>query len=321
METKGSHVLVGAVAIALFIALFLFILWMARIDTADRQEFDIFFTEVTGLAKGSVVNFSGVPVGTVEEIRLLPKSPEFVRVRIAVDDEVPILQGTTATIAGVGFTGVSVVNLDGAIKGAPPIEEPGPFGVPVIPTKPGALGQLLDSAPQLLQRLSSLTARLNALLSPENQQSITGILRNTDKITAAFANRSDEVAATVVEARSALREIALAADDMARLADSTSKLIDEQGRPLVTDLRKTIRHADKTLDEIEAASAAARGGMQKLNTHTLPEVNQLISDLRQMASSLGAVAARLDEDPAGALVGGRRLPDYEPGKGAADAQK
>ena len=102
----------------------------------------------------------------------MPEQPEFVRVRITVKEEVPVLQGTTATIAGVGFTGVSQINLDGAIKGAPPITEVGPYGAPVIPTKPGALGELLNSAPQLLQQLSTLTERMGELLDDQNQKSL-----------------------------------------------------------------------------------------------------------------------------------------------------
>ncbi len=305
METKNSHMLVGAVAIALFIALFLFILWIARVDTSDRQRYDIFFQSVSGLAKGSVVNFSGVPVGAVEDIALMPDSPEFVRVRITIDNEVPILQGTVATIAGVGFTGVALVELDGTIKDAPPIDEPGPFGVPVIPTKPGALGQLLDAAPQLLQRISTLTARLNEVLSPANQESIAGILKNTDTLSGSLAERSDEIAATIVEARAAIR-------DIGRVAGSMSELLDSEGKPLIVDLRKTLRQADKTLASVEATSKAARGGAEILSTQTLPEVTQLVSDLRKISTSLGAVAAKMDEDPAGALLGGRNLPDYKP---------
>src|SRR3546814_10811475 len=102
--------------------------------------------------------------------------PSFVRVRISVKEDVPVLQGTTATIQGVGFTGVSEIQLDGAVKGAPPIACPldnirsaCPDGVPLIPTKPGALGELLNNAPLLLERLTTLTARLTELLSDRNQ--------------------------------------------------------------------------------------------------------------------------------------------------------
>jgi phospholipid/cholesterol/gamma-HCH transport system substrate-binding protein len=305
MESRSNHVLVGAVAIVLFIAAFLFILWIARVDTSDRQRFDIFFQSVSGLARGSAVNYSGVPVGTVEEIRLMPETPEFVRVRIEIAEDVPVLQGTVATIEGVGFTGVSLVELEGAIKGAPPIDEPGPFGVPVIPTKPGAIGQLLDSAPQLLERINVLVARLNAVLDPENQDSIKGILNNAEALSGALANRSDEIATTLVDARRAVAAVA-------ELAGNVNAIVDEQGRPLAADLRRTLQRAETTLVEIEQTSQAARGGLATLNAHTLPEVNQLVADLRDVTRSVGAIAAKLDEDPAGAIVGGRQLPDYRP---------
>jgi len=144
METRANHLWVGAVSLALLAALAAFIIWIARLNNADQKEYDIFFKQsVDGLAKGSEVAFSGVPAGQIKGIELWQKDPEFVRVRIKVDDNIPILQGTTASIQG-SFTGVSTIQLDGAVRGAPPIVEPGPEGVPVIPTKRGGLGELLS---------------------------------------------------------------------------------------------------------------------------------------------------------------------------------
>src|SRR3546814_16202595 len=86
--------------------------------------------------------------------------------------------------------------------GAPPIACPldnirsaCPDGVPVIPTKPGALGELLNNAPLLLERLTTLTERLTDLLSDRNQASIAGILDNVEDLTTAFAERGPEIAA------------------------------------------------------------------------------------------------------------------------------
>src|SRR4030095_5098945 len=93
----------------------------------------IYFAQaVGGLNKGSNVTFSGVPVGQVSKISLLPKRPEFVWVRIEVNPDTPILQGTTAQIHGVGFTGVNEIQLDGVARGSPPITEAGAEGCPAI---------------------------------------------------------------------------------------------------------------------------------------------------------------------------------------------
>ena len=140
METRSNHVLVGAVVLILLAVLALFTVWLARVNTTSEKEYDIFFKQaVDGLNKGSQVAFSGVPAGQVKEIGLFKPDPSLVRVRIAVNADVPVLQGTTATIQGVGFTGVSQIQLDGAVKGAQPLTQVGPQGCPVVPSSAGGL--------------------------------------------------------------------------------------------------------------------------------------------------------------------------------------
>ncbi|QYU66945.1 MlaD family protein [Leptolyngbya sp. 15MV] len=79
--------------LVLLAALAFFIIWLAQLSRGSTKDYDIFFKQsVSGLAKGSQVAFAGVPVGQVKEIVLSEDDPEFVRVRIAVRDEVPILQ-------------------------------------------------------------------------------------------------------------------------------------------------------------------------------------------------------------------------------------
>ena len=102
METRSNHILVGGVVLAMIVALLAFIIWLSQASGEDRAEYDIFFNQaVDGLARGSAVTFSGVPVGQVASINLEPKTPEFVRVRIAVQADTPVTRGTTATIQGV----------------------------------------------------------------------------------------------------------------------------------------------------------------------------------------------------------------------------
>ena len=55
----------------------------------------IFFNQsVAGLTVGSGVTFSGVPVGQVRAIALMPETPQFIRVRIELQPDTPVLEGT-----------------------------------------------------------------------------------------------------------------------------------------------------------------------------------------------------------------------------------
>src|SRR3954468_437674 len=103
--------MVGAVTLALLAGVLLFIVWLAGFSAQTTKCYDIYFPAVGGINKGSNVSFSGVPVGQVKKISLLPNRPEFVWVRIDVDQQTPVLQGTSAQIHGVGFTGVSEIQL------------------------------------------------------------------------------------------------------------------------------------------------------------------------------------------------------------------
>lgn len=308
METRSNQVLVGSVVLAILAATALFLVWLSGAAQGRTKPYDIFFKQsVDGLAKGSAVTFSGVPSGQIADISLWKDNPEFVKVRIEVRTETPVLQGTTATISSVGFTGVSQITLDGAVKGAPPIADLGPAGAPVIPAKPGGFAGLLDAAPQLLERVTTLTERLTELLSDRNQGSLANILTNVDKLSGSLADRGPEIASTLAETRLAVRQAGKAAEQIGNLAQS----VDGQSGPLIRDLQKTVSSANRSMTTLDGILKDAKPGVSAFSQQTLPEVGALVRDLRTISESLGSVATRLDQGGATSLIGSPRLPDYD----------
>lgn len=319
METRSNHVLVGGVVLAMVTLLLLFTVWLSSLSGDDDNRYDIFFAQaVDGLAKGSPVAFQGVPVGQVELIALEPDRPDLVRIRIAINATTPVLQGTAATIQGIGFTGVSQIQLSGGVRGRPAITALGPYGVPVVPAKPGGFAAILSSAPELLDRVSTLTERLAVTLNDRNQQSLAGILENFEDISTSLAARSPEIAATLVETREAVRQSAIAAAKIGDLAQSTNGLVQRDGRGLTSDareavanLKQTVATAQTSVRNLDAAISDARPGLQALSKQTIPEVGLLVSDLRETASSLSSVSQRLDQGGVTAVLGAPKLPDYK----------
>lgn len=311
METRANHLWVGAVSLLLLAALAAAIIWLARLSNADQKEYDIFFKQsVDGLARGSEVAFSGVPAGQVQEIELWEKDPEFVRVRIKVDEKIPILVGTTASMQG-SFTGVSTINLDGAVRGAPPITEPGPEGVPVIPTRRGGLGELLSNAPLLLERLATLTERLTLLLSDKNQASIEGILANTERMSGQLADSSPKIDRVLAELQLTLRQANETLASFEAAGDSLNNTLDNNGERLADQLRTTLKSAEAAADELKATLGDARPAAKQLSEQTLPAAEAAMRDLRATSRSLREVTDRLNDQGAGAVIGGPKLPDYK----------
>jgi phospholipid/cholesterol/gamma-HCH transport system substrate-binding protein len=312
METRANHVWVGAVTLVLLAALAVFIVWIAGWGASDRKQYDIFFPQaVEGLTEGSQVTFAGVPVGKVDDMNLWEKDPQFVQVRISVDNEVPILRGTTATVLG-SFTGVSTIQLDGARRGQPPITAPGRDGVPEIQPKAGGLGAILASAPQLLENLSNLTERLTEVLNPRNQRSIEGILANTERLSGGLADASPKVEAVLSELELTLAQATETLDQVETTLGTTDRLLNRDGAATMQELRRTLTAARGAAESLEATMNDVRPAARQISESTLPAAEAALRDLRRTTAALREVAESLENGGAGGLLGGQKLPDYEP---------
>jgi phospholipid/cholesterol/gamma-HCH transport system substrate-binding protein len=315
METKANHLWVGAITLGLLVALAAFIVWIARLNQGASNEYDILYAQsVSGLANGSQVAYAGVPVGQVVDIALSEEDPEFVRVRIKVRDDVAILVGTEATIQS-SFTGVSTILLDGARKDAPAITcetTACPEDRPLIPAKDGGINALLNNAPLLLERLATLTENLNILLGPENQENLSGILANSNRMTDELADAAPRLETTLAELETTLREAGEALDAFETATESTDRLINQEGASLAAELRGTLSSANSAAAALAATLEDTRPAARALRETTLPAAEATLQDLRATSRSLRAITDRIENQGAGSLLGGDNLPDYEP---------
>jgi len=314
METRANHLWVGAVTLALLAALAAFIVWLARLDQRSQNEYDIFYQQsVSGLANGSQVSFAGVPVGQVTQINLSSDNPEFVRVRIRIKEDVPILVGTQATIQA-SFTGVSTILLDGARKNAPPITcetTACPEGRPVIPPGRGGFGEIVANAPLLLERLATLTEQLNQVLGPQNQQELAGILRNSNRMTAGLAEAAPELTANLKDFRVTMQEFNRALNAVEQLTLTTDDVLNNEGRPVVRELAETLKSANLALASLSTTLEDARPAARQLREGTLPAAEATLQDLRATSRALRSITEKLEAEGVGSLVQGKSLPNYK----------
>ncbi len=312
METRANYIWVGAVTLALLAALGLFIVWLAQINDGTNREYDIFFPQsVDGLANGSPVSFSGVPAGEVKAIELWPQDPSKVRVRIEVEDGIPIRQGTEAFVQG-SFTGISTIQLTGAQANTPPISKLGPEGVPVIPPRQGGLGAILSNAPEVLEKLSTLTERLSDLLNPENQNTLAGILENTERLSDSLASQSPQITATMQELNRTLAQAGATLAQFERVAASTDRVINQEGSSVAQELRRTLAKARETADTLDQTLQSIQPAAKRVNESTLPAAEAAIKDLQATTRALRTLTERIEQQGATGLLSSPALPDYKP---------
>ncbi len=329
MENRSNQIIVGSVVLGLMVGLIFFLVWLSQPQQDGRKSYDILFTQsVGGLAKGAQVTYSGVPVGQVDLVELDRRNPEVIRVQVTIADTVPVLaptresqvqnspDGTTASLAQVGFTGPIQVELNTPRSLAPgqraSLTTPGPYGNPLIPPRPGGFAAILNNAPEVLEQFRQLAGRLTDFFSPRNQESIALILENVQKLTRDLGDRGPEIAATLAEAQTTLRQAGAAIERFGTLAGTTDRLLNQQAPQTLEELRRTMQAAQGSLEELQKTIGAARPGLQAFSERTLPDVSALLRDLRATSESLRNVSERLEQRGVGGLIGGETLPDYRP---------
>jgi phospholipid/cholesterol/gamma-HCH transport system substrate-binding protein len=129
-----------------------------------------------------------------------------------------------------------------------------------------------------------------------------------------LAKRAPDLADAIGDARIAAKQAGIAAENWGKVANSTNKLIEEQGQPAAEDLRKSIASVQKAADQLDGMIADARPGIQNFSKSTLPEANQLVRELRDLSASLKIFSDRLNNDGALSALKPEPLPDYKPGK-------
>ncbi len=317
METRANNLWVGIVALALLAILAGFLLWLAHLGEGKKLSYDILFHQsVDGLSNGTPVSYAGVPAGQITAIELWKDDPGLVRVRVAIDPKIPILQGTTASIQG-SFTGVSTILLNGGKKDAPPITTPGPGpdNVPVIPTKTSGLGALLSNAPLLMERLTTLTEKLTLLLSDDNRTSMRHILQNTETFTGAIAASAPQVKQTLASLQGTLQQADATLADFQKVAVTANRDLDPEGDSLAHQLKDTLTAAHAAAEGMRDAVGDIRPATRQLSQSTLPAAEDAIRDLRATTRALRGLTEKIQNGGAASLVGGPKLPDYKPAGG------
>ena len=163
-----------------------------------------------------------------------------------------------------------------------------------------------------MERLATLTERLTMVLSDKNQESIEGILQNTDRMTRNLAEATPRIDQTMAELQSTLRQATLTLAEFEKVAKSTDRLVNGEGQSLADQLRETLASAESAMTTLEATINDVRPAAQQLSSSTLPETEAAIRDLRATTRALRNVTEKLNDDGAGAFLNSKPLPEYEP---------
>jgi phospholipid/cholesterol/gamma-HCH transport system substrate-binding protein len=312
METRAHHVLIGLFTVIVVAAALLFGLWLAKssVDTAFK-DYEIVFNEaVTGLSRGSAVQYSGIKVGDVVQLRLDPEDPRRVLAQIRIAGETPIKEDTQAKLALTGITGTSIIQLSGGTPSSP--ELTGVYGkLPVIIASASPIARLLNDTGDLLTGINQLLHNANQMFSDDNVKSLTLTLQHMEQATSVVADEREDI-------RQTLKQLTLVSKQASLTLEQTSALMRGANELLSTDGKQMFASAQQTLKSIEQSSAtintllksnneSINGGMQGL-----AELGPAVRELRDTLASFRTISRRLEANPSGYLLGRDKNKEFEP---------
>lgn len=312
METRAHHVLIGLFTVIVVAAALLFGLWLAK-SSSDRQfaYYQIVFNEaVTGLSQGSAVNYNGIKVGDVTQLKLDKQDPRKVLAQVRLGGDTPVKQDTHAKLALTGVTGLAVIQLSGGSPDSPPLQGKG-GELPEIVADPSPLSRILANGEDLVMNINDVVARASALLSPENMDRISRTLDHLDKATGAVADQRDDIRALLRQLAEASRQANDTLAQTQKLVQTANGLVDNQGKATLDSARNALASVERVTANVDRLlsdnRAAINGGMQGFS-----ELAPAIRELRDAAGSLRGVTRRLDDNPAGYLLGRDRSKEFVP---------
>lgn len=318
METKAHHVLIGAFTLAVAVLALLFALWVAK-TVPDRHwdEYEIVFTEaVTGLSRGGVVQYNGIDVGEVRELFLDHDDPSRVVARVRVATSTPVKTDTVARLAFVGLTGVVQIQLTGGSPDSPLLKDATARGeLPRIRADISAFARLLASSENIIMIASDVLLRLDRLLKDETVADVAKTMANLEQLTGTLAAQRGEIAGLLRDARSSAARL----DRVLATAENTAGGLDRSVAALDQDLPGILAKLDRTLTGLDALAHNAnamvvenRGALQQFSHDGLSQVGPTLAELRQLLRQLQRTAARIEDSPTNAILGGPTPEEFEP---------
>ncbi|MCK4867572.1 MAG: MCE family protein [Alphaproteobacteria bacterium] len=285
METRASYLIVGLFVIAGMVGLIFAAMWITGTRTDESLAlYDIYFDgAVSGLKPGNAVQYRGIPVGGVIDMRIDPDNLERVLVTIEVRADTPVRVDTEATLALQGITGLSYIQLTGGTQAAADLKAVSGQRRAVIKSRPSELAAIFEAAPELLNRAIEVMALMEKLLGPENQERIGSILQNIENTTGALANSTGDIDKLLSEGAGAVEDVRKLTSVLAENTDDIDILLAEGAGAM------------KDVHELTTALAGSSGDLKQLITDgssTMANVRELTGGL---AGSTDDIAKMLDE--------------------------
>ena len=301
MERNAHYALVGVASTLLFVALVVFVVWLAKFQFTKAYDiYDVDFKgPVRGLSSGGEVFFNGIKVGEVTKLNLDRTNPNRVVARVRLSSDAPVRIDSTASLEPLGVTGVNYIQITAGTISKPLLKDVTPANtIPVIRTSQGQLESLLEGGGTVLARAVEVMDRVNRLMSDDNIKQISGTLADVHAVTTSLKDQRQMIADLDQTAKS----LNATSEKIGKLTTDANGLVDG-------DVKRTIVNLNEAVAEIKATTTDVRGAVNQIAAPAgdfastgLPQLSRTVVTLQRAAENLDRLVSEVEQNPR-ALVG------------------
>lgn len=294
MEEKVNLAVVGAFVLVLSAVLIGGVLWLSS-GKSYRKAYDVYQTymkeSVAGLNLNAPVRYRGVEIGRVQKIALAPGNVEQVQLTLDIERGTPVKVDTVALLQTQGLTGLAFVELTGGSRDSPALKALADEKYPVIKAGPSLMTRLDSAVTSVLTNLNKTSENINALLDADNRRAVKKTLADLATLSNTLAARSALIDASLVDAAHTMKNTARLTDELPQLAQRIQRSADAFDH-MANELARAGSSANSTLDNT-----------RQFTSETLPEVHQMVIELRDLTASLRHFSGELEQNPSMLLYG------------------
>ena len=282
MEKDAKYFIVGVFVSICLVALVGFLIWVAG---AHKQRsytnYTLYFTDaISGLKVGSAVQYKGVEVGNVTDIRLSPEREDLVKVDISIDDQTPIRAGTGASLGMQGVTGMVFILLKTDVNDTQPPPRIAGERYPVLQGSGTQLSKLLENIPEITKQVLEISEKLNRLLDDGNVESLSKTLANLESMSRDLNGLLSE------------ENVQNTSVTLANVAESSESL-----NNLIARFEQTADEIDKTVRTISDVVATNGDNVTRFTREGLDQILSMSRETQKMTESIRKAADKLEQDP------------------------
>ncbi|MBW6513371.1 MAG: MCE family protein [Candidatus Syntrophosphaera sp.] len=291
MVSKTAKTRLGIFVIAgglLLLGFFIVVAGKSIIERVDTYYIEFENYSVSGLQEGGAVNYHGVPVGRIVDIKINPKDVTKVILTINIAKGTPVKEDSEAVTVMMGITGVKAVEIRGGTNESRLLK-------PKSYIKKGttAIEDITDRAVSIAEKIEQIAVNIRSITDEASLANIGETLQNLNVVVANTAEMSRKLNQSIDRVNYVLQSAEI--DSMVVNINAISaQLRDAKLDELIKELSKTTTTAGSLITNLDRALISNRANLAE-TLESLREASENLSDFTRQISEQPSIIWRGNE--------------------------